>query len=281
MRLNKLIFVCTLLMFTSACSIKFAYNNVDRLVRWQMSDYFELDAEQKDYLQAQVVEFMAWHRVEHLPTYAEYLYGMSDRFGDGVSEAQIESMFQQLLLWGEDIEERGMPAAIHLLTSLSDEQVAALPAKFEKSNVEIAEQDLDASVEQIQSRWAEDFEDMLERFTGRLGREQRAYLGHRATAYQPENVLWAQYRRRWQTEMLRLLDDRRNVDEFDRGFRQLVAMRESYYGPVYKEVSDDNIGLSREVASYLLSNLTDKQSERFVDALRRWAEDFEQLASQA
>jgi hypothetical protein len=278
MRLSKAIFLCLLILVTSGCSIKFAYNNADRLVRWQMSDYFDLDAEQKDYLQDQVVEFMAWHRAEHLPLYADYLYDMSERAGDGVSERQIQEMFQQLLLWGKDVEDRGMPAAIHLLTSLSDEQVAALPAKLEKSNLDITEQDLDLSVEQIQSRWAEDFEDALERFTGRLGYEQRAYLGRRATAYQPENLLWAGYRRRWQAEMLRLLKDRNDVETFDRGFRQLVTARESYYGPVYKRLSDDNIALSREVASYLLSNLTEKQSERFVDTLRQWAEDFEELA---
>jgi hypothetical protein len=281
MRLIKPFFVCLLLLLTSGCSIKFAYNNVDRLVRWQMSDYFDLDTGQKEYLQAQVVEFMTWHRATHLPAYAEQLSGMADRFGDGVSERQIEEVFQQLLLWGKDAEDQGMPAAIKLLTSLSDEQVAVLPAKFEKSNIEIAERDVDISVEQIQSRWAEDFEDMLERFTGRLGREQRAYLERRATAYQPENVLWAEYRRRWQAEMLRLLEDRDKAEKFDRGFRQLVAERESYYGPVYKQLSDENIALSREVASYLLSNLTEKQSEHVVDTLRKWAEDFQELANQA
>ena len=138
MRLIKPIFLCSLILLTSGCSIKFAYNNVDRLVRWQMSDYFDLDAKQKEYLQEQVVEFIAWHRAEHLPLYAEYMHSMSDRFPDGVSEQQIEELFQQLLLWGKDVEERGMPAAINLLTSLSDEQVAELPEKFEKSNVDIA-----------------------------------------------------------------------------------------------------------------------------------------------
>jgi len=40
--------VFVMLWATSACSLKMAYNNMDRLVRWQMSDYLDLDAQQRD-----------------------------------------------------------------------------------------------------------------------------------------------------------------------------------------------------------------------------------------
>jgi hypothetical protein len=278
--LTRFIVVFVMLWATSACSLKMAYNNMDRLVRWQMSDYLDLDAQQRDYLQAQVVEFMAWHRKNHLPQYAAYLSSLSARITDGVSEAQIESMFSQMMRWGEEMEEHGMPAAIHLLVSMSDEQLAALPAKLETSNVEIAEDEIEVPTEEIQAQWADDFTGVMKRFVGRLDRAQRAYIARRSLNYQPERVLWADYRRRWQADLLNLLV-KRSDQAFAENFRHLVKSREDYYGVAYQQVSEHNLRLSREVSAYILSNLSAKQGERVVEVLQDWAEDFSALAEQA
>ena len=269
-----------LLLTTSACSVKFAYNNVDRLVRWQMSDYLDLNDTQRELLQSEVNNLMEWHRREHLPEYAIFIEGLARQWSDGVSEAQIEALFEQMMAWGEDMQAQAMPAAIKMMRSLTDEQVAALPAKLEKSNEELAEDEFDVALPDVQAAWAEDFADALERFTGRLVKVQRDYLSRRAVAYQPERVLWAEYRRRWQADWMALLK-RREKAEFEAEFRRLDAARESYYGEEYTRVSEQNIALSREVAAYLLSNLTEKQSIRFADALLELAQDFTELAAQA
>lgn len=280
MRHVRMLVVLLCVAAVSGCSVKFAYNNVDRLVRWQMSDYFDLNEAQRDYLQAEVKTLMEWHRRDHLPQYAEVLYAMADQWGDGVTEPQIEALIEQMFVWGDEIEARGMPVAINILTSLTDEQVAALPAKLEKSNVEWAEDEFGVPLEKVQADWAQEFEDMLERFTGRLVQSQRDYLDRRAGAYQPERVLWAEYRRRWQADLVKLLAKRGDKEAFAEAFRALVAAREDYYGEEFTRVSEENEALGLEIAAYLLSSLTEKQAARFADSLRELAEDFEELAAQ-
>ncbi len=277
---TRLICVLGLIICTSGCSVKFAYNNVDRLVRWQMSDYLDLSSDQRKLLDTQLEGLMSWHRREHLPEYAILMESLATQWSDGVSEAQIEALFQQMFVWGEEIEEQGMPTAISLMQSLTDEQVAALPARLEKSNQEFEEDELDVALAEVQEAWADDFADGLERFTGRLQKAQRDYLSLRATAYQPERVLWAEYRRRFQADLVKLLL-KRNEPEFEAEFRRLAAARESYYGEEYTRVSNQNIALSREIASYVLSNLTEKQSGRLKDALLDLAQDFQELAAKA
>jgi uncharacterized protein DUF6279 len=276
----RFVLAMCLLIASSACSVKFAYNNVDRLVRWQLSDYLDLNAEQKDYLQSQITTLMAWHRANHLPQYADYVTTLSTTFSDGVTEAQIAQMFNQFMLWGEEIEAQALPTAVQILSTLSDQQVKALPAKLEDSNAEIEKDELDEPLAKIQENWAKDFEDIMERFTGRLQRDQKAYLTLRSTAYQPERVLWAEYRRRWQADLMKLLEQRHTGEKFAAQFAALAGARERYYGEDFIRVSEENIKLSREVAAYLLSNLTEKQSARFTDALLELAEDFEELAAQ-
>ena len=104
-RLVRTLLIGCLLVSASGCSVKMAYNNLDRLVRWGVSDYVSLDAAQKDYLQAEVKKLLLWHRSNHLPLYSDYMFGLADQLSDGVSDAQIAAIFDQLMLWGDEVED--------------------------------------------------------------------------------------------------------------------------------------------------------------------------------
>lgn len=267
-----------LAMLVGGCSIKFAYDNADRLVRWQVGEYVDLDREQKALLAARLDEFMTWHRRTQLPEYADQMFLWSQQLTDQVTSDQIAGMFEQMMLWGARMEDRGLPIAVEVMTSLSDDQVARLGPRLELSNVEFAEAELGVSEEEAQQSWANQFEDALERFTGRLDIRQRNYIQRRAVAYQPELVLWAEYRRRWQAELLSLLDQRHS-DEFAAAFSELARAREDYYGEQYTRVSEENIELSRDVAAYVLSNLSQRQSDHLRDSLMKLGDDFADLAA--
>lgn len=275
----KALLVMTLVLFNSACSVKFAYNNMDRFVRWQVNDYLDLNTAQRAYFKEELAALIVWHRRDHLPLYADYFEGLALQYSDGVSEAQIQALFEQFMVWGLEIEDRAMPMTIHLLKSLSDEQVASLPVQLERSNLELMEDEMGVSLEEAQTQWAEDIEQVMTRFTGRLDRRQKAYISFKATAYQPERALWAEYRRRWQADMMRLLEARHDVD-FGPKFHDLAKSREAYYGPEYTTMNNENIALSREVSAYLLSNLNERQSRRLTESIEELARDFSDLATQ-
>ena len=197
-----------LALLVGGCSVKFAYNNADRLLRWQVSEYIDLDREQKAVLSARIDEFMTWHRRTQLPEYADQMYLWSQQLTDQVTPEQIAGIFEQMLQWGERMEDRGLPIAVEIMAGLSDDQVAELGPRLELSNAEIAEPEFGLSEEEAQQSWAREFEDAMERFTGRLDIRQRDYIQRKAAGYQPERVLWAEYRRRWQADLLSLLDQR-------------------------------------------------------------------------
>ena len=267
-----------LAMLVSGCSVKFAYNNADRLLRWQVSEYIDLDREQKAVLSSRLDEFMNWHRRTQLPEYADQMYLWSQQLTDQVTPEQIAGIFEQMLQWGERMEDRGLPIAAEIMAGLSDDQVAELGPRLELSNAEIAEPEFGLSEEEAQQSWAREFEDAMERFTGRLDIRQRDYIRRKAAGYQPERVLWAEYRRRWQADLLSLLDQRHN-DQFAAAFSELSRAREDYYGEKYTRVSEENIELSREVAAYVLSNLSQRQSDRLQDSLTKLGDDFAELAA--
>lgn len=269
-----------LLLSVPACSMKLMYNNLDRFIRWQVNDYVDLNPEQKRFLNEQVTEVLYWHRKNHLPQYSEYFLTLSQQVTDEISPEGIRLLMDQFMVWGEEIESRSLPVVITMLASLTDEQVAALPERLTASNEEFAEAELEGTVEDWQAQWAEDFTDVVERFTGRLDDKQKAYISRRSAAYQPERVMWAEYRARWQKDMLVLLE-RRQQAQFAQEFRNLVAAREDYYGPVFALVNKENEQLGVETASHVFSNLTERQTRRFSETLRQWGEDFAELSEQS
>ena len=273
-----IVVLCVLL--GTGCSIKMAYNNVDRLMMWQVDEFVDLDAEQKAYLRGEIETLMLWHRREHLPMYADYVRELSVTLTDEVSAETLEVVFETLLGWGEEIEAKSVPIAIEVLQGLSDEQVAQLPAGFAKSNEDLLEDEADGDRTEHQAAWAKDFEDVLERFTGRLNREQRDYILRRSQAYEPERALWVAYRERWQAGLMTLLEEGRQSPDFAERFVAHVDAQEAYYGDELTAVFDANIALSREVAAYIFSDLNAKQSERLVERLLQLAEDFEELSKQ-
>jgi len=277
--IRRLGLLICLLTAASGCSIKLAYNNLDRLVLWQVGDYVRLDREQKAYLRQEVDTLLYWHRRNHLPLYADYMRTLAVTLTDAPQVSHIDAMFEQFLAWGEEVEQRVLPPTIHVLQSLSEKQMAGLPEAFTQNNAEIAESEASGSVADHQAQWAEDFEDAIERFTGRLNKSQRDYIALRAQAYEPERLLWIDYRERWQADLLKLLE-KRAEPTFPAAFRALVAAREDYYDETLSRVFDANIELSQSVMVDLFAGLTERQAERLVDRLTKLAEDFEELSVQ-
>ncbi len=277
MRQVSLVLIAAVLL--SGCSIKLVYNNLDRFVRWQVSDYIDLDDNQRRYLNQEVKRLLAWHRSNHLPLYSDFMLKLPVQLSDTVTPSTLRGVFEQFTVWADEVESEGMPLAVNLLASLTDEQIAELPARLEESNRDIEKDEIDLDLEEAQAAWSKDLEDTMRRFTGRLNDEQVALIERRATAYQPERALWADYRRRWQEALLDLLEDRQSTG-FDVRFRTLVAARETYYGEEYTRISGENEQLSLEVVAAVLSNLSEKQSRRFAESLTELGEDFAELAGQ-
>jgi len=271
-----------LLLMLGGCSIKFIYNNVDRFIRWEVNDLVDFDAEQTAYFNAQLAQVLYWHRKTQLPVYAELFASMPSRVADGIAPTEVTALAQQLEGWGSEIEQQVFPVAIQLLLSLSVEQANQLPINLKKANGEFLADERDKNLEQDQRRWRKSVAKNFRRFIGRLNREQKDYLIAQAPRYQSERALWVAYRQRWQSEMLELVHawgrSELSAQEFADSMSELSKRRRDFYGE-FSEVNQSNRDLIAQVSSWLLTNLSTKQRDRFADAMASISEDFTELAA--
>ena len=269
------------LILGSGCSVKFAYNNLDRFARWGVSDYLNMNDEQRRYFDAEFAKLHYWHRTNHLPKYSDLLESLPTTLADGADAEEIRAVENTMLGWAAEMEERGTPMVIEMMRSMTDEQVAQLPKRLEASNREIAKPERDKTLEASQEHWQDDIAEVFAQFAGRLSPEQKKYLASQSVRYLPERVLWAEYRRRWQAELLRLLAQRDDPVRFAERYIALARNRKTYYGAELTQIFDHNEALSREVGEWMLNNMTERQRERLFERLFQLATEFRELAAEA
>lgn len=259
------------------------YNNLDRLARWGVSDYVDMNDAQRACFDGQVAELLYWHRTQQLPEYAALMETLAVTLPDGTSLEEIRGIGDLMYVWYEVLEARLTPIAIDLLLSLDDEQVAALPARFKRDNDELAEDEEGLTLEEQQQRWLREYSDGISRFTGRLNKEQREYLSAQAVNYIPQYQLWADYRQRWQADLVTLIEqDRDDPDEFASAFEALVAARiPVYYGEELTAVFAHNERLYQQVTVWLFNSLTPKQREKLQQSITELAIAFRELRAEA
>ncbi|MGA1372547.1 MAG: DUF6279 family lipoprotein [Pseudomonadales bacterium] len=278
---KTLAFALLSLWLLSGCAVQLAYDNVDRLSRWFVSDYIVLTDPQRRVFDQGVLDIWNWHRGAHLPRYADFLEALRTSLKDGTDTAEIESVVNTVIGWAEEIEARALPVAINLLASLSDEQVAELRRRLAADNAELAEDELGESIEMSQRRWQREMKSRMTRFVGRLTDAQVDYIAAQSVRYVPERVLWSEYRSRWQADLLQLLAERADATRFDTGFRRLAASREAYYGAELTAIWARNRALSTEVTVWLFNDLNNSQRQRMDERLRELALELRELVPQA
>jgi hypothetical protein len=66
--------IITLSLTVAACSrVGLAYRNLDVIIPWTLSDYLEMNHEQKDWFNERLKEHLNWHCTTQLPGYLDWL----------------------------------------------------------------------------------------------------------------------------------------------------------------------------------------------------------------
>jgi hypothetical protein len=270
--------VALLLFVLAGCAFELAYDNVPRLARWFASEFIDMDDAQEARFDAGVREVWNWHRKDHLPRYADFLDDLPRRFADGAEPGEIAAIIATFYAWSVEIEERVQPMSIELLGSLSDGQLGELERKLRKNNEDLAKDERGRSLDENRAEWRKQTAKRFSQFSGRLSDAQNAYLAEQSVRYLPDTVLWAEYRGRWQADLLKLLALRDDRERFAAGFRELGANRARYYGTELTRVWENNEALAADSTAWLINSLSPAQRDRFYERLAELSADLRSIA---
>ena len=265
----------------SGCGTRFAYENLDRFVRWSLDDYLSMDPAQKRFLDERLDRFLYWHRTHELPRYAASLRRLDAALADGASREELMWMEEEMTAWGDTLIAAVIPMAAEILYSTSSEQVLELEENLARENRRWVRPTLELSIDQRRKRWRREVSARVGDLVGRLSSVQKAVIEEASLRYRPDEEPWLAYRTAWQAELLRLLRDREGYTAFEIRFARLAEEREQFYRDEYATVLAHNERVYRDLTLALIASLDARQRAALSRRLIGFAEDFEQLAADA
>ena len=267
---------CLLVLLLTGCStVRFVYDNADAYLRWRAALYLDVEGEMADELDERITSFMAWHRAQALPQYAQLFDEAARRFERGLTPAD--------LVWGYDAAmtqareglrvaaARGAP----LLDRMGPAQIANFERRIAEDNRRFARENLGGDESARRKRRAERNVERLEDWVGRLTKAQ----SERVALFSERAPLLDDFRdrdhKRLQAELLAMLRAHHaaaRLPDFaanwDRGrdpayVAALEAARKEYFA----------------MALDLDRSLTREQRSRTAAELARYAGEFRALAA--
>jgi len=257
---------------SSGCGIKLLYNNADTLTRWWVNDYIDMTAAQREFLDASTAEVLYWHRTTQLALYREQLLSLANAISEPIDLDELEAYVNQVESWGEAVNARATPIALEMLLSLSAEQRQEFRREIKKSNRDYEKEAKRSPADRAREN-ARDYVSFLKRFTGRLSKEQRAFIEEQHLRLTPDARVILEYRLHWQQRLLSALNSEPpDVELMD----DLMVNFDAHYTDEFAQMLDANEAIYEELALGVLNGLTLKQRARMAAELR----DYAQLCSE-
>lgn len=266
------------MLFISGCSTKFVYRNLDWLAYWYLDDFIELTDEQEEIVDVKLNSWLDWHKQNELPQYIKQINEIvSDVRTQQLSLAKIDEHQEKARGHWVRFRDHIVPDLVELSPILDEEQVTYLFAALEKEN-EKREKELNKiSKKDPKKRAAKQLKNNIKQakdWLGSLTDEQEKLIENTLPQYQPEAMLWLEYRRAYQSALRTLFSNNDRGEEFKLKLNALLLNPEQYRSDELSKRNDHNSEIYKNFLLSLLALSTEKQRERFADGANEYAEDF-------
>jgi hypothetical protein len=193
------------LLLAGCTALKLGYENLPRLVEWQVDRFLALDADQEALVMRHAKALQRWHRQALLPVYADFLRGVEQEIHAPVSATQVAQWRQTAVSSWAPLAERLAPAVAEVALTLRPEQLAHLDKALAKSNDKAAAEYRPADPAKRQVARYKRLVERTETFLGDTNDAQRKLMRESAAAMSKSEDDWWQARLARQKAIVELL----------------------------------------------------------------------------
>lgn len=232
----------TLLMTVSllaGCNqVGLAYRNLDVIIPWTLSDYLDMNSEQKGWLDTRLKEHLSWHCSTQLPSYLAWLDKLEEMVkNDQVTYEGLEARTREAKEAISTISREITPSAVELLSRFDDKQVQEMQESFAKDQRKRENKYLDQPLERQIAERADRMEKRLTPWIGKLNQAQKDRIQTWSASLGEQNKAWIDNRTRWQNLFLATVQQRQSSD-FPQRIAALLQDRETFWTPEYRKAYD-------------------------------------------
>jgi len=270
--------VLTIALALGACSrVGLAYRNLDVIIPWTLSDYLDMNGEQKSWLNERLKEHLSWHCTTQLPGYLDWLDRLQTMIATNqVTDAALQARAREAEQAIAEIAREITPSAIELLQGLDDKQVAEMNQAFARDQRKRQEEYLKPSLDQqIKERGAR-MEKRLNDWLGPLSTAQQQRVATWSSALGEQNTQWLANRVHWQKQFSAAVAQRQSP-QFPQRIETLLVNRESLWTPAYRQAFANTEAQARSLFVDLMAESTPNQRARLLKKIEGVRKDFSDL----
>ncbi|WP_339100369.1 DUF6279 family lipoprotein [Pseudomonas atacamensis] len=273
--------IAALLIFTlalGACSrVGLAYRNLDVIIPWSLSDYVDMNGEQKDWFNERLKEHLSWHCTTQLPGYLDWLDRLqamveSNQVSDAALQERTAEAKQAIAETAREIT----PSAIELLQGLDDKQVAEMNDAFAKDLRKRQQEYVKPPLAQQIKERGERMEKRLNDWLGPLSDKQKQRVVAWTNALGDQNTQWIANRAHWQQQFSAAVAQRQSP-EFPQRIETLLVNRERLWTADYRKAYANTEAQARSLFVDLMAESTPQQRERLLKKIEGVRKDFNDL----
>src|SRR5689334_13053419 len=257
--------VLTIALALGACNrIGLAYRNLDVIIPWTLSDYLDMNGEQKSWLNERLKEHLSWHCTTQLPGYLDWLDRLQTMIATNqVTDTALQARAQEAEQAIAETARKITPSAIELLQGLDDKQVAEMNEAFAKDQRKRQEEYLKPSLDQQIKERGERMEKRLKDWLGPLSTTQQQRVATWSSALGEQNTQWLANRAHWQKQFSAAVAQRHSP-QFPQRIETLLVNRESLWTPAYRQAFANTEAQARSLFVDLMAESTPAQRERVL-----------------
>jgi len=271
--------ICTILLVAllSGCStVRLVYDNAETYLHWRAQTYLDLEGEMADELDERIAAFMAWHRAQALPKYAQLAEEATRRFERRLQPADLVWGYDSIIAQARESLRAAAVQGAPLFDRLTPQQITHLERRVAEDNRRFQRENLRGSERERRRRRTERNVERLEDWVGRLSQAQR----ERVKQYSERAPLLDEFRdrdhKRIQAEFLAMV----RAKEAKKRLPDLAANYDRGREPAYVAALEASRKEYFAMALDIDRSLSDHQRTRAAGELRRYAEDFRTLAQE-
>lgn len=281
MSATKIWIVASILILLASCSsVQFAYNRLDWLISYRISDYVSLSDAQEEQLDSLLEQQLRWHRSTQLPVYARSLQSLRSKLETGLQRRDLDTLQTEWMGYYQVLVQQLTPPTAELLRSLSDGQVQELLQAAEQNLQKYQTEWVAVTAGQVRAERAEQMAERLERWLGELNPSQQAKIRAWSNAIEITGSETLAYRQRWLAAMAELLQTRQQPG-FATRLQDFILSSETLQSATLQTMRQQNRELFKEFIVTMMSSMSSGQQQYLQQQLARLAEDFIVLAKQS
>lgn len=275
---KRIALLVTITLALGACSrVGLAYRNLDVIIPWTLSDYLDMNGEQKGWFNERLKEHLSWHCTTQLPGYLDWLDRLqamveTNQVTDEALKARTQEAKQAIAQTAKEIT----PSAIELLQGLNDQQVAEMNDAFAKDQRKRQEDYLKPSLDQQIKDRGERMDKRLNDWLGPLSPTQQQRVTAWSKALGDQNQQWIANRVHWQKQFSAAVAQRQSA-EFPQRIEMLLVNRESLWTPAYRQAYANTEDQARGLLVDLMAQSTPEQRQRLLKKIDGVRKDFNDL----